>query len=68
VADKEIWLPKFLQDNNMASSSSDGRRMLKQGAVRVNGQRHEDENLHVSDGMVVQVGKRKFIRIQSISK
>ncbi len=65
VVDPEVWLPKFLQDNNMVSSSSDGRRMIKQGAIRVNGEKYEDENLLVSNGMVVQVGKRKFIRIET---
>ncbi len=65
VVDAEVWLPKFLQENDMVSSSSDGRRMLKQGAIRVNGEKYEDENLMVSDGMVVQVGKRKFIRIKA---
>ncbi len=61
----EIWLPKFLQENGMVSSSSDGRRMLKQGAIRVNGEKYVDETLLVSDGMVVQVGKRKFIRLKA---
>lgn len=61
---QEVWLPKFLQENGMVSSSSDGRRMLNQGAVRVDGERYEDENLQIKDGMVVQVGKRKFVRIR----
>lgn len=61
----EVWLPKFLQDNAMVSSSSEGRRMVKQGAIKVNGEKYEDENLLLADGMVVQVGKRKFIRIKT---
>ena len=48
----------------MVSSSSDGRRMLQQGAVRVDGEKFEEENLQIKDGIVVQVGKRKFIRIR----
>ncbi len=65
VVDPEVWLPKFLQDNNMVSSSSDGRRMLKQGAIRINGEKYEDENLLLTNGMVVQVGKRKFVKIKT---
>lgn len=65
IGDLQVWLPKFLQDNEMVSSSSDGRRMLKQGAIKVNGEKHLDENLLLSDGMVVQVGKRKFIKIKT---
>jgi len=38
--------------------------MLQQDAVRVNGQKYSEENLAVEDNMVIQVGKRKFIRIR----
>ena len=64
VEENEIWLPKFLHENNMVSSSSDGRRMLEQGAVKVNGVKQVEENLVIEDGQVVQVGKRKFIKIR----
>ncbi|MGI5880633.1 MAG: tyrosine--tRNA ligase [Syntrophomonadaceae bacterium] len=64
VEENEIWLPRFLHENNMVSSSSDGRRMLEQGAVKVNGAKQVEENLLVEDGQVVQVGKRKFIKIR----
>ncbi|HAA09950.1 MAG TPA: tyrosine--tRNA ligase, partial [Syntrophomonas sp.] len=43
---------------------SDGRRMLHQAAVRVNGEKYSEENLSIQDGMVIQVGKRKFVRIK----
>ncbi|MDD3852195.1 MAG: tyrosine--tRNA ligase [Syntrophomonadaceae bacterium] len=64
VEDNEIWLPRFLHENNMVSSTSDGRRMLEQGAVKVNGVKQVEENLVIEDGQVVQVGKRKFIKIR----
>ena len=64
VEENEIWLPRFLHENNMVSSTSDGRRMLEQGAVKVNGVKQVEENLQVEDGQVVQVGKRKFIKIK----
>lgn len=64
VEENEIWLPRFLHENNMVSSTSDGRRMLEQGAVKVNGVKQVEENLQVEDGQVVQVGKRKFIKIR----
>lgn len=63
VVDEEIWLPKFLCDNQMVSSTSEGKRMLSQGAVKVNGEKQEKEDLKIEGSMVVQVGKRKFIRI-----
>lgn len=63
VKETEIWLPKFLNENGMVDSTSDGRRMVKQGAVKVNGEKYKDENIQVDNGMVIQMGKRKFIRI-----
>lgn len=65
IAENEIWLPKLLNDNSMVKSTSDGRRMIKQGAVKVNGDKYSDENIFPQDGMVIQVGKRKFIKIRS---
>ncbi len=63
VSEKEVWLPKFLNENGLVDSTSDGKRMLKQGGVKVNGEKHSDENIVLEDGMVLQVGKRKFIKV-----
>lgn len=63
VSEKELWLPKFLHEQGMVESTSDGRRMLKQGAVKLNGEKYKDENVQVENAMVIQVGKRKFIRL-----
>jgi len=63
VSETEVWLPRFLADNNMVTSTSEGRRMLKQGAVKVDGDKYSEENLIIANGMVVQVGKRKFVKI-----
>lgn len=62
----EIWLPKFLHENAMVDSSSDGRRMIKQGAVKVDGEKVSEENLKVTGDMVIQVGKRKFLRLRKV--
>lgn len=64
TASGEVWLPKLLMDNKMAGSTSEGRRMLQQGAVKVNGEKCTQENIAVEEGMVIQVGKRKFARIK----
>lgn len=64
VNEPEIWLPRFLTDNGMVESTSDARRMFKQGAVRLNGNKLEAETITPEDGMVIQVGKRKFIKIR----
>jgi len=48
----------------VTASNSEAVRMIKQGAVRVDGERVEDRDLKLSTGIyVVQVGKRRFARI-----
>jgi len=61
----EVWLPKFLHDNGMVPSTSEGRRMIKQGAVKINGEKYGKEKLMIAGGMVIQVGKRKFVKVNA---
>lgn len=63
VQEAEVWLPKFLVEHKMLPSTSEGRRMLKQGAIKVNGEKFSEENITLEDGMVIQVGKRKFVKV-----
>jgi tyrosyl-tRNA synthetase len=58
-----IW--SVLKDATLTSSTSEARRMIKQGAVKIDGERIEDldHELHVGTSVVIQVGKRKFARI-----
>jgi len=60
----EVWLPKFMSDHKMVKSTSEGKRMLEQGAIKVNGEKYGNENLSLEDGMVIQVGKRKFGKVR----
>ena len=63
VSETEVWLPKFLNENGLVDSASDGKRMIKQGGLKINNQKYADENIVLEDGMVIQVGKRKFIKV-----
>jgi len=50
----------------LVGSRSDGRRMIQQGCVWINEDQKitsHEEVIHVEEGMVVQVGKRKFGKI-----
>ncbi len=60
-----IWLPKLLHDAGLVSSTSEARRMIQQGAVKIDGDKCQDEeaSIQVASGMVIQVGKRKFARL-----
>lgn len=61
----EVWLPQFLSDAGLASSNSEARRSIKQGAVKINGEKYEgkDGNIELEDGMIVQVGKRRYVKV-----
>nr|WP_245612095.1 tyrosine--tRNA ligase [endosymbiont 'TC1' of Trimyema compressum] len=63
--DKEeiYWIPKLLHILKLVSSTSEGKRMFEQGAVRINSAKAENSQLKVEDQMVIQVGKRKFVKI-----
>lgn len=59
----EYWVPKLLQILGLVNSTSDGKRMLDQGGVKVDGNKISDMNIKVENEMVIQVGKRKFAKI-----
>lgn len=63
VSETEVWLPKFMLENGLVDSASDGKRMIKQGGVKINNEKYAEENIVLEDGMVIQVGKRKFIKV-----
>ena len=65
VAEGTIWLPKLLLDAELVKSTSDGRRMIKQNAVSVNGEKVADMNTDIAaEGEVLlKVGKRRFCRV-----
>ncbi len=58
------WIVKVLVQTGLAKSNREGRRAVEQGGVRLNGEKvsNPDEEIDVADGMVIQVGKRQFVR------
>jgi len=65
LAPDPIMASKLLLLCDLVASGGEGKRMVKQGGVSVNGQKVKDPNQAITpeDGMVVQVGKRKFARL-----
>ena len=55
----------MLKQADLTSSTSESFRMIKQGAVKLDGEKVTDRGLELAKGVVVvaQVGKRKFARI-----
>lgn len=60
----EIWIAALLSKLEMVTSNSDGKRMVKQGAVSIDGEKVSDENYNVEVGReyLIKVGKRKFVK------
>lgn len=63
---EEIWIVPLLVQTGLASSNSAARRLIEQGAVRVDGERITDQNARFSphEPHLLQVGKRRFARIR----
>jgi tyrosyl-tRNA synthetase len=60
-----LWIAKLLVDAKLSVSTSQSRRDIKQGSVKINQQKVDDEQLQLESGeYVVQIGKRKFAKIK----
>ncbi len=58
-------IANLLKEAGLVTSTSDANRMIKQGAVKINGEKVEDNKATFGKGTenVFQVGKRKFAKI-----
>ncbi|MCA1054350.1 tyrosine--tRNA ligase [Rossellomorea aquimaris] len=61
-----IGIIDLLVELGMQRSKSEARRMIKNGGIRIDGEKVLDTELGVTlrDGMIVQVGKRKFVKVE----
>lgn len=62
----EANIVTLLFELKLVDSKGEARRMVQQGAVKVNEEKVDDFNASIKpeEGMVVQVGKRKFAKIE----
>ncbi|WP_282706261.1 tyrosine--tRNA ligase [Fuchsiella alkaliacetigena] len=65
LEDGELWIVKLVAATGLVDSNSQARRMIKQGAVSIDDQKYEqiNEDIAVTDGMIIQIGKRRFAKI-----
>lgn len=63
--DGTLGVAHLLKGAGLVSSTSDAFRMIKQGAVKIDGDRVEDRSLQIAAGTthIYQVGKRKFAKV-----
>lgn len=60
----KVYLPRFMVENKLCSSTSEGMRLIKSGAVKLNGEKINDLDIEFQNGDVLQVGKLKFVKIK----
>jgi len=65
VDNGEIAIANLLKQAGLTPSTSEAMRMIKQGAVKIDGERVSDRSLKiaVASNHVYQVGKRRFARV-----
>jgi tyrosyl-tRNA synthetase len=62
--DGNLWIGHVLARSGLARSSSEARRLIEQGGVKIDGETVLDPECHVSPGSyVMQRGKRRFLRL-----
>ena len=65
ISQEGVDMTRLIVEAGLAPSTSQARRLIGQGAVRVNGEKtNELKNPSLKDQDVVQVGKRNFIRVR----
>ncbi|MCX5870715.1 MAG: tyrosine--tRNA ligase [Deltaproteobacteria bacterium] len=65
TATEDLWLPQLLVDAGLVSSTSDGRRMIKQNAVSLDGEKVTDVNAVVKPQgeVLLKVGKLRYCKV-----
>ena len=60
-----LWVPKILADAGLVKSTSEGRRMIQQNAVSLDGNKVDDVDATVAaqGSVLIKVGKRRFCRV-----
>ena len=63
--EEKKWLPQILKELKVTESSSEAKRLIKQGAVAINDEKITDIDTYLENGAEyrIKVGKKKFLKI-----
>ena len=66
-SDIDVHLPKFLVENNITKTNSEGRRLIESSSVKINDKIIKNLDITSNDliNNVLHVGKRRFFKIIS---
>ncbi|WP_027716410.1 tyrosine--tRNA ligase [Desulfuromonas sp. TF] len=64
-ASEPVWICRLLTDTGLVSSNGEARRLIKQGGVKLNGEKVADPDREIGPHgeVVMQAGKRRFVRV-----
>ena len=67
ISTGDIHLPNFLTENNLTKSNSEARRLITSGAFKIDEVKFHQFDIKSNDllGKTLQIGKRKFLRINN---
>jgi tyrosyl-tRNA synthetase len=67
LAAKEYSILDLLVQTKLAPSKSEAKRLIEQGGVKIGNQTIKDwqKQIPAKDGLVIQVGKRKFVQVKT---
>jgi len=68
LSDGRMWVVKLVTELHLAKSNAEARRLIEQGGVYIDGRRmnNVEADVPVRDGMILQVGRRKFARVRLV--
>lgn len=66
LKEKTLKLVDLLSNTKLSESKTNARKLIEQGAVTIDGEKNLDmnSNINIKDGMIIKVGKRKFLKIK----
>lgn len=69
-AGEPVWICRLLTDAGLTASNGEARRLVKQGAVKLDGEKVADAGLEVAPAgdLILQAGKRRFARVKFLEK
>lgn len=63
--DKEIWIVEVLDNAGLVKSRGEARRLIEQGALRIDGEKINDFSLNISikNEVILRLGKKRFLKL-----
>jgi len=67
IKTEKIWICQVMKESNLVFSTSEAQRLIKQGAVSIDGEKVNDPRFMIemkgSPELVIKAGKRRFVKV-----